>query len=167
MTTATKKSKSPTKTAKHIHHCATGRRKTAIARVFLKEGKGNIAINNVTVEKYFPRKTSRMIVHQPLEVLEATAKFDIKITVRGGGKSGQAGAIRLGIARALVKYDEQGKPQEGIELNTEELIAGQAIPLTTRKILRKAKLLTRDSRAVERKKVGHHKARKSIQFSKR
>jgi small subunit ribosomal protein S9 len=123
----------------------TGRRKTAAARVFLQPGKGDITINGRTPEDYFGgRETSRMIVRQPLEVAESMNRFDIKITVAGGGPSGQAGAIRHGITRALIAYDE-----------------------ALRKPLRAAGLVTRDARAVERKKVGLHKARKGYQYSKR
>lgn len=122
----------------------TGRRKTAAARVFLRPGKGDISINGKTVEAYFGRETSRMLVRQPLEVSDCVGRFDIKVTVSGGGPSGQAGAIRHGIARALIQYDE-----------------------AMRKPLRAAGLVTRDAREVERKKVGLHKARRATQFSKR
>lgn len=122
----------------------TGRRKTSAARVFLRSGTGNITVNNQPLDQYFGRQTARMIVRQPLEVIEAADKFDIKVTVRGGGNSGQAGAIRHGIARALVEQDE-----------------------SLRVSLRKAGFLTRDAREVERKKVGLRKARKRPQFSKR
>ncbi|MGQ0501545.1 MAG: 30S ribosomal protein S9 [Panacagrimonas sp.] len=122
----------------------TGRRKTAAARVFLKLGKGVISINGKTVEEYFGRETSRMLVRQPLELCDALTRFDIKITVAGGGPSGQAGAIRHGITRALIQYDE-----------------------TLRPALRGAGLVTRDAREVERKKVGLHKARRAPQYSKR
>lgn len=122
----------------------TGRRKTSAARVFLSSGTGNITVNNQPLDQYFGRQTARMIVRQPLEVIEAADKFDIKVTVRGGGNSGQAGAIRHGIARALVEQDE-----------------------SLRVSLRKAGFLTRDAREVERKKVGLRKARKRPQFSKR
>jgi len=122
----------------------TGRRKTAAARVFLKPGKGGITINSKTVEQYFGRETSRMLVRQPLELVDAVTRFDIYITVTGGGPSGQAGAIRHGITRALIQYDE-----------------------TLRKTLRDAGLVTRDAREVERKKVGLHKARRAPQYSKR
>ena len=122
----------------------TGRRKTAAARVFLKPGQGSISINGKTVEDYFGRETSRMLVRQPLELVDGLTRFDIKITVSGGGPSGQAGAIRHGITRALIDYDESLRPP-----------------------LRAAGLVTRDAREVERKKVGKHKARRSIQFSKR
>lgn len=122
----------------------TGRRKTSAARVFLKPGNGNININNRTLDVYFGRQVSRMIVRQPLEVVELADKFDINVSVAGGGSFGQAGAIRHGIARALVEYDEN-----------------------LRSALRKAGFLTRDAREVERKKVGLHKARKRPQYSKR
>ena len=123
----------------------TGRRKTAAARVFLQPGKGEISVNGKTVEEYFGgRETSWMIVRQPLEATQSTERFNIKITVAGGGPSGQAGAIRHGITRALMAYDEALRPQ-----------------------LRAAGFVTRDARAVERKKVGLHKARKGYQYSKR
>lgn len=122
----------------------TGRRKTATARVFLTPGKGEITINNLPVEKYFSRKTFRMVVSQPLEALEISDQYDVRATVLGGGGSGQAGAVRHGIARALVAADESNR-----------------IPL------RQAGFLTRDAREVERKKVGLRKARKRPQYSKR
>ena len=122
----------------------TGRRKTAAARVFLKPGSGAISINSKSVEDYFGRETSRMLVRQPLELVDALTRFDIYVTVSGGGPSGQAGAIRHGITRALIQYDE-----------------------TLRKTLRDAGLVTRDAREVERKKVGLHKARRAPQYSKR
>ena len=122
----------------------TGRRKTSTARVFLRKGTGSISINGRTLQDYFGRETSRMIVMQPLELVEMTDKFDLMITVKGGGANGQAGAIRHGITRALMEYDE-----------------------TLRPALRKAGYVTRDARMVERKKVGLHKARKRPQFSKR
>lgn len=123
---------------------ATGRRKSSTARVFMKPGTGTISINTRTLEDYFGRETSRMVVRQPLELVQMLDKVDLKITVRGGGNNGQAGAIRHGISRALVELDS--------ELKTE---------------LRKAGFITRDARAVERKKIGLHKARKRPQFSKR
>jgi small subunit ribosomal protein S9 len=123
---------------------ATGRRKSSTARVFLKPGSGNISINTRTLEDYFGRETSRMVVRQPLELVDMLEKFDLKITVRGGGNNGQAGAIRHGISRALDEYDNELKAE-----------------------LRKAGFITRDARAVERKKIGLHKARKRPQFSKR
>lgn len=122
----------------------TGRRKTSTARVFLRKGTGNISINGRTLQEYFGRETSRMIVMQPLELVEMAGNFDVVVTVKGGGASGQAGAIRHGITRALMEYDE-----------------------TLRSSLRKAGYVTRDARMVERKKVGLHKARKRPQFSKR
>ena len=122
----------------------TGRRKTSAARVFLRKGKGDIVVNGKALEAFFGRETSCMIVRQPLELTENTDKFDIMVTVAGGGITGQAGAIRLGIARALVEYDESLKSP-----------------------LRKAGFVTRDAREVERKKIGLHKARRATQFSKR
>jgi len=122
----------------------TGRRKTSAARVFLAPGKGDITINGRSLDRFFGRQTMRMIVRQPLEVTELADKVDVKVTVAGGGNNGQAGAIRHGIARALVELDE-----------------GLRSPL------RKAGYLTRDARMVERKKVGLHKARKRPQYSKR
>jgi len=122
----------------------TGRRKTSTARVFMTSGKGQIEINGRTLEDYFGREVARMIVRQPLEVAEAVDKFDLKITVKGGGSFGQAGAIRHGIIRALMEYNEELRPS-----------------------LRAAGYVTRDAREVERKKVGLHKARKRPQFSKR
>ena len=127
-----------------VQNYGTGRRKTAAARVFMKPGKGAISINGKTVEEYFGRETSRMLVRQPLELCDAVTRFDIKITVAGGGPSGQAGAIRHGITRALITYDEALRPT-----------------------LRAAGLVTRDAREVERKKVGLHKARRAPQYSKR
>ncbi len=122
----------------------TGRRKTSTARVFLRPGTGTISINDRTIEVYFGRETARMIVRQPLELTETLEKFDVFVTVKGGGNFGQAGAIRHGITRALLEYDE-----------------------TMRPALRKAGFVTRDAREVERKKVGLRKARKKPQFSKR
>ena len=122
----------------------TGRRKNSTARVFLRPGSGNIQINQRALEDYFGRKTAQMVVRQPLEAVEMTEKFDLYITVSGGGTTGQAGAIRHGITRALMQYDE------GL-----------------RSTLRKEGYVTRDARQVERKKVGLHKARNRPQFSKR
>jgi small subunit ribosomal protein S9 len=122
----------------------TGRRKSSTARVFLRPGKGSITVNERPLDTFFGRETSRMIVRQPLELTKMTEKFDIMVTVEGGGNTGQAGAIRLGISRALVEYDE-----------------------TLKLDLRKAGFMTRDAREVERKKVGLHKARRATQFSKR
>lgn len=122
----------------------TGRRKTSTARVFLTPGAGDITVNTRTLDKYFGREIARMIVRQPLELTETGDKFDIRVTVKGGGSFGQAGAIRHGITRALLQYDEELRPT-----------------------LRKAGFVTRDAREVERKKVGLRKARKKPQYSKR
>ena len=138
----------------------TGRRKTSTARVFLKKGKGNIIINDRTLDVYFGRETARMIVRQPLVAADMANSFDVHVTVAGGGINGQAGAIRHGIARALVKYDEGDS--EGGETGSSD--AGDN---TMRKIMRRAGYMTRDAREVERKKVGKHKARKGTQYSKR
>ncbi len=127
------------------YYYGTGRRKTSTARVFLKEGgSGQIVVNGRPLDRYFGRETARMIVRQPLELVQMADRFDIKVTVKGGGISGQAGAIRLGLARALIAYDESLRPA-----------------------LRKAGFVTRDARMVERKKPGLHKARKRPQYSKR
>lgn len=134
----------------------TGRRKSSIARVFLRPGKGDIKVNNRSLQDYFCRETSCMIVMQPLETVDLVKQFDVYVTVVGGGISGQAGAVRLGIARALVAYDEQDLA-EGAEPD----------PNSIRRKLRARGLLTRDSRRVERKKVGLHKARRATQYSKR
>lgn len=134
----------------------TGRRKTASARAFLQPGTGNIMVNDLPLDKYFGRETARMIVRQPLIALDVLSKFDIKVTVSGGGISGQAGAIRHGITRALLEYEEdEGTGGTG---------AGK---ISWRSMLRKAGFVTRDPRVVERKKVGLHKARKGTQYSKR
>ena len=125
-------------------HYGTGRRKTATARVFLRPGSGQIEINGRPLDAYFGREVARMIVRQALEVAEATDRFDIRATVKGGGSFGQAGALRHGITRALLKQDE-----------------------ALRRPLREAGFVTRDAREVERKKVGLHKARKRPQYSKR
>jgi small subunit ribosomal protein S9 len=122
----------------------TGRRKTSAARVFLRKGNGQIVVNGKSLEQFFGRETSCMIVRQPLELTDNTSKFDILVTVAGGGITGQAGAIRHGITRALIQYDE-----------------------SLRKPLRVAGFVTRDAREVERKKVGHRKARRGTQYSKR
>lgn len=126
------------------HHYGTGRRKSAVARVFIRPGKGDIVVNGKPVDEFFSRETGRMIVRQPLQLTQTDKSFDIMVNVQGGGESGQAGAVRHGIARALVEYDALLKP-----------------------VLRKAGLVTRDAREVERKKVGFHKARRRKQFSKR
>ena len=126
------------------HFYGTGRRKTSTARVFMKPGGGEITVNNRPLDQFFGRQTARMIVRQPLELMDVTKKFDISVTVSGGGTTGQAGAIRHGLTRALVQYDEAMRPA-----------------------LRKAGFVTRDAREVERKKVGLRKARKATQYSKR
>jgi len=123
---------------------ATGRRKTSVARVYMTKGKGVFIVNKKPMDEYFGRETSSMIVNQPLDVVDMHNKFDFNIIVKGGGDTGQAGAIRLGVTRAIMVYDE-----------------------ATRGDLRKAGLVTRDARIVERKKVGKKKARKSEQYSKR
>jgi small subunit ribosomal protein S9 len=122
----------------------TGRRKSSAARVYLKSGSGAITVNKKSIEDYFGRETSRMVVRQPLQTVDVVDKFDINVSVSGGGPSGPAGAIRLGITRALLEYDE-----------------------TYREALRKEGFVTRDAREVERKKVGLRKARRGVQFSKR
>ncbi|MGK2927352.1 MAG: 30S ribosomal protein S9 [Lysobacterales bacterium] len=122
----------------------TGRRKSSTARVFLTKGTGQIVVNDRPLDQFFGRETACMIVRQPLQKLDVSGQFDVKATVLGGGISGQAGAIRLGLTRALIEYDEQN-----------------------RRPLRKAGYVTRDAREVERKKVGLHKARKATQYSKR
>ena len=125
-------------------HYSTGRRKSSSARVFLRRGEGSITVNGKPLDEYFGRVTSRMVVRQPLDVVDMHGKFDIYVTVAGGGNTGQAGAIRHGLTRALIEYDE-----------------------SLRSPLRKAGFVTRDAREVERKKVGLHKARKRPQYSKR
>ncbi|HHU95287.1 30S ribosomal protein S9 [Paenalcaligenes faecalis] len=122
----------------------TGRRKSSVARVFIKKGTGAIVVNGKPVDEYFARETGRMIVRQPLVLTEHVESFDIKVNVHGGGESGQAGAVRHGITRALIDFDE-----------------------TLKTALKQAGLVTRDAREVERKKVGFHKARRRKQFSKR
>ena len=126
------------------YNYGTGRRKSSVARVFMKRGTGKIVINGRSIDEYFQRETGRMIARQPLEVTDNAAAFDIQVNVDGGGESGQAGAVRHGIARALIDYDATLKP-----------------------VLSKAGLVTRDAREVERKKVGLRKARRRKQFSKR
>ncbi len=130
--------------ANEQQYYGTGRRKSSTARVFLRPGSGSIMVNDRPLDEYFGRPTSRMVVRQPLEKAEMLDKFDIYVTVKGGGNTGQAGAIRHGIARALVDYDEQLKLE-----------------------MRPAGFLTRDARKVERKKIGLRKARKATQYSKR
>ena len=126
------------------YYYGTGRRKSSVARVFLKPGKGQIIVNGKPVDEFFGRETGRMIVRQPLEVTKNVSTFDIKVNVFGGGENGQAGAVRHGITRALIEFDPTLKPA-----------------------LSAAGLVTRDARDVERKKVGFHKARRRKQFSKR
>ncbi|MFO7189557.1 MAG: 30S ribosomal protein S9 [Pseudomonadota bacterium] len=126
------------------YYYGTGRRKSAVARVFLKPGSGQFIVNGKPVDEYFGRETGRMVVRQPLRLIDALSNFDIKVNVDGGGEAGQAGAVRHGITRALIEYDPNLKP-----------------------VLRKAGFVTRDAREVERKKVGLHKARRAKQFSKR
>ncbi len=126
------------------HFYGTGRRKTSTARVYMTRGSGEIKVNNRPLDLFFARQTARMIVRQPLELINLTDTFDITVTVKGGGTTGQAGAIRHGLTRALMQYDESLRPA-----------------------LRKAGFVTRDAREVERKKVGLHKARRATQYSKR
>ena len=126
------------------YNYGTGRRKTSVARVFIRPGKGNFTVNDKSLDEYFARETGRMVVRQPLVLTDHMQTFDIKVNVIGGGESGQAGAVRHGLTRALIEYDPALKPT-----------------------LSKAGLVTRDAREVERKKVGLHKARRAKQFSKR
>jgi small subunit ribosomal protein S9 len=126
------------------YNYGTGRRKTSVARVFIKPGNGKFSVNDKTLDDYFARETGRMVVRQPLVLTDHLQTFDIKVNVDGGGESGQAGAVRHGLTRALIEYDPALKPA-----------------------LSKAGLVTRDAREVERKKVGLHKARRAKQFSKR
>ena len=126
------------------YYYGTGRRKTSVARVFMKQGPGRIVVNEKPVDEFFARETGRMVVRQPLSLTNHEKTFDVMVNVTGGGESGQAGAVRHGITRALIDYDAQLKP-----------------------VLSKAGLVTRDAREVERKKVGLHKARRRKQFSKR
>ncbi|MFZ9111389.1 MAG: 30S ribosomal protein S9 [Burkholderiaceae bacterium] len=126
------------------YNYGTGRRKSSVARVFIKLGKGNFTVNGKPLDEYFARETGRMIVRQPLSLTNNMSNFDIMVNVHGGGESGQAGAVRHGLTRALIDFDDTLKP-----------------------VLSKAGLVTRDAREVERKKVGLHKARKRKQFSKR
>lgn len=130
--------------AETSYNYGTGRRKTSVARVFIKPGKGKFVVNDKALDEYFARETGRMVVRQPLVLTDHLQTFDIKVNVDGGGESGQAGAVRHGLTRALIEYDPALKPA-----------------------LSKAGLVTRDAREVERKKVGLHKARRAKQFSKR
>jgi small subunit ribosomal protein S9 len=141
----------------------TGRRKSSAARVYIKHGSGKIVINTRDITEYFGHKTARMVVMQPLQAVNMEGKFDITVAVRGGGILGQAGAIRHGLTRALIKYDEEYIDKDKIQEES-ELDSGV---VSYRRILRKAGYVTRDPRAVERKKVGHRKARKKEQYSKR
>lgn len=146
-------------------YLGTGRRKTCVARVYLRPGQGDITINDKSLEDYFGgRIAAHMVVRQPLELLDATNKFDIKVNVFGSGPMGQAGAIRHGITRALMDYDESTTTDI---VESDEGEEGEGGFKTWRQILRKAGYVTRDSRKVERKKVGHRKARKVEQYSKR
>jgi small subunit ribosomal protein S9 len=126
------------------YYYGTGRRKSSVARVFIKAGKGDFVVNGVPISKYFGRETGQMVARQPLELTNNSSGFDVKVNVAGGGESGQAGAVRHGLTRALIEFDAELKP-----------------------VLSKAGLVTRDAREVERKKVGLHKARRRKQFSKR
>ncbi|HSE94799.1 MAG TPA: 30S ribosomal protein S9 [Methylomirabilota bacterium] len=130
--------------AEHAHFYGTGRRKTSVARVFLRQGQGQITVNRRPFEDYFPRESLRLLVAQPLELTGTTGQFDVKVNVAGGGLSGQAGAVRHGIARALLEFSDKLRPQ-----------------------LKRAGFLTRDPRMKERKKYGQPGARKRFQFSKR
>ena len=145
-----------TSTAKKVsQYNGTGRRKCSVARVYIRPGKGALKVNHRTLEDYFPRESVRMQIVRPLEVVDMLEKFDITINVRGGGLTGQAGAVQLAIARALVNYDES----TGTEATDEKAF---------RRALRaNGNLLRRDARIVERKKVGRRKARRGVQFSKR
>lgn len=138
----------------------TGRRKSSSARVFITKGSGKMVINGKTLQEYFGRETARMVVAQPLEKLDMVDKLDIFVTVVGGGTSGQAGAIRHGISRALIAYDAASDDKQVVSEEEEEIES-------VKSILRKSGFVTRDPRIVERKKFGRHKARKSPQFSKR
>lgn len=151
--------------------CSTGRRKTSSARVRLKPGKGSITVNSRDLDAYFGRKTSRMVVRQPLELTGMTDQFDVVVTVTGGGSSGQAGAIRHGIARALLRASREVPAQYELAGAQEDDSSGtdgkSGSGSSVRLVLRRAGCLTRDARQVERKKYGLHKARKRPQFSKR
>lgn len=141
------------KKAQKTQYYGTGRRKSAVARVFLRPGKGEIIVNDKHIDEFFSRPTCGMVIRHPLQAVDMVEKFDIYITVSGGGMNGQADAAKLGIARALVQYDEATGAGEGEK--------------SFRHMLRQAGLLTRDAREVERKKYGLKKARRSSQFSKR
>jgi small subunit ribosomal protein S9 len=145
----------------------TGRRKTGTARVFLRPGTGKLSINGKSLEDYFGRATARMVVMQAIKLVKAEGKFDFYITVAGGGIMGQAGAIRHGITRALIKHDEHGLIDLPVTVTTDEAVSNVLDMNSVRATLRKAGYVTRDSRKVERKKVGFRKARKKEQYSKR
>lgn len=144
----------------------TGRRKSSTARVFLKPGQGDIVVNGLKLEEYFGSATFKMIVNQPLEALSVTDKFDLYVTVKGGGHSGQAGAIRHGISRALMAYDESQSNDVLADEEGEGEGEGEG-EKSWRRVLRSHGLVTRDPREKERKKVGLRKARKATQYSKR
>jgi len=171
---AAKKSK---KTKAVEQYYGTGRRKTSVARVFLRPGKGDFVVNKRPLDRYFDREILRILVNAPLKVVQMEGKFDIYATVKGGGNGGQAGAVRHGLARALIHYDDAttttptpvvpaaNEEDEGSEGEGGE---GEAeLDLSFRRMLRRAGFVTRDARKVERKKVGLHKARKATQYSKR
>ena len=147
----------------------TGRRKACTARVYLRQGTGNITINKRSLDEYFGRPSARMVVRQPLELVGMDDKFDVNINVQGGGVMGQAGAIRHGITRALIQYDEEGTTTEVVTDESDEDSEGEGGSgvVSLRRQLRKAGYVTRDARVVERKKVGRRKARKKEQYSKR
>lgn len=169
--------------AKKQHYYGTGRRKSSTARVYmLPKGSGKITINTKDIEEYFGRESAKMVVRQPLDLVDMLSDFDIKVNVRGGGTMGQAGAIRHGITRALLAFDEEFAPSKAEALKTlatdkeedddddsssGEGSSGGGQVITMRKRLRKAGYVTRDPRSVERKKVGRRKARKKEQYSKR
>ena len=145
------------------YYYGTGRRKTSIARVFISEGKGEITINKKAKEEYFKLNFANTIIMEPLKLLKIDNQFDIKATVLGGGTVGQAGAIRHGLTRALISYEEQKKPEGKVEISDLEESSGDI----WKQRLRKAGFVTRDPRKVERKKVGFRKSRKKEQYSKR
>jgi len=145
----------------------TGRRKSSTARVYIKRGSGSITINSRSLEDYFGREAARMVAKQSLQVVDLLDKFDVNITVKGGGDMGQAGAIRHGITRALINYDETEASSTNNDSNSSSEDSAAVDELSLRRKLRKAGYVTRDSRRVERKKVGHRKARKKEQYSKR
>ena len=141
------------------YYYGTGRRKDAVARVFIKSGSGNILVNKRPAGEYFPRETAQILINRPMEAVGMLGKFDVYATTNGGGINGQAGAIVLGLARALVNYDEATTTDSGEGEGSNDR--------SFRRLLRAGGHLTRDARIVERKKIGRHKARKGTQFSKR